>query len=83
MSTSTFWIEFLTIGEGRSVTEALAAARGVVEGAAAAKIAARLAVRHGVDMPIVAAVKAIVADGASPQQEIARLLARPVGTEIR
>ena len=73
----------LAIGEGRSVAEALAAARGVVEGAAAAKIAAGLAVRHGVDMPLVAAVKAIVADGASPQQEIARLLARPVGTEIR
>jgi glycerol-3-phosphate dehydrogenase len=38
---------------------------------------------HGIDMPIVAAVHAIVDNGAEPDAEIAKLLARPVGQEIR
>lgn len=71
------------VGEGHSPAAAIAGARGVVEGAATAKIAAALAIRHGVDMPIVAAVKAIIEDGVKPEIEIARLLARPAGTEIR
>lgn len=73
----------LAVGAGKSPAEALAEARGVVEGASTAKIAATLAERHGVDMPIIAAVKAIIEDGVKPEIEIARLLARPVGTEIR
>ncbi|MFO1123010.1 MAG: NAD(P)H-dependent glycerol-3-phosphate dehydrogenase [Hyphomicrobiales bacterium] len=71
------------VGEGRSVAEALALARGVVEGAATVKIAHALAHRHGIDMPIVDAVHAIVDDRAQPAEEIARLLARPAGKEIR
>jgi glycerol-3-phosphate dehydrogenase (NAD(P)+) len=73
----------LAIGEGRSVKEALAASKGVVEGASTVKIAHALAEKHGVDMPIVAAVHAIVDSGAAPDTEIAKLLARPVGREIR
>ena len=73
----------LAIGEVASVARALAQSRGVVEGATTVKIAHELAQRHGVDMPIVAAVHAIVDQGASPEQEIARLLARPAGREIR
>ena len=73
----------LSIGEGKTIAEALAGARGVVEGATTATVAAALASRHGVDMPIVNAVHSILDKGASPEQEIARLLARPVGTEIR
>ncbi len=73
----------LAVGAGKSAAEALAEARGVVEGASTAKIAAALAERHGIDMPIVAAVKTIIEDGVKPEVEIARLLARPVGTEIR
>lgn len=71
------------IGEGRSVAEALALSRGVVEGAATVRIARQLAQRHGIDMPIVESVHAIVDEGARPEEEIARLLARPAGTEIR
>jgi glycerol-3-phosphate dehydrogenase (NAD(P)+) len=73
----------LAIGEGKSVQQALAQSRGVVEGASTAAVAARLAKQHGVDMPIVAAVHAIVDSGAKPEQAIAALLARPVGAEIR
>lgn len=71
------------IGQGSSVSAALAASRGVVEGAHTARIAQALATRHEVDMPIVAAVSAIIDHGAEPAQEIARLLARPVREEIR
>jgi len=73
----------LAIGEGSSVADALAASRGVVEGAYTAKVAHDLAVLNEVDMPIVATVSAIVDQGADPTQEIARLLARPVREEIR
>jgi glycerol-3-phosphate dehydrogenase (NAD(P)+) len=71
------------VGEGRSVAEALALSKGVVEGAATVKIAHALAHRHGIDMPIVDAVHAIVDDRARPDEEIARLLARPAGKENR
>jgi glycerol-3-phosphate dehydrogenase (NAD(P)+) len=73
----------LAIGQGTPVGAALAEARGVVEGAHTARVAQALAVRHEVDMPIVAAVSAIIDQGAEPAQEIARLLARPVREEIR
>ena len=71
------------IGVGVSVAAALAQARGVVEGAFTVKIAHALARRHGVDMPIVDAVHAVVDEGAAPEEEIARLLSRPLGPEIR
>ena len=71
------------LGEGKSVAAALAQSRGVVEGAATVKIAQALARQHGVDLPIVDAVHAIVDEGVAPDQEIARLLSRPLGPEIR
>jgi glycerol-3-phosphate dehydrogenase (NAD(P)+) len=71
------------IGQGSSVAEALGSSRGVVEGAYTAGVAHSLAVLNEVDMPIVAAVSAIIDQGAEPAQEIARLLARPVREEIR
>ncbi len=71
------------IGGGASVADALANARGVVEGAYTVKIAHELARKHGVDMPIVDGVHAIVDSQAEPRDVIAKLLARPVGREIR
>lgn len=71
------------LGEGVSVNDALARSRGVVEGASTVNVAHRLALAHGVEMPIVAAVHAIVDGGAKPEDEIARLLARPAGAEHR
>ncbi|MCB1379644.1 MAG: NAD(P)-dependent glycerol-3-phosphate dehydrogenase [Alphaproteobacteria bacterium] len=71
------------IGEGKPVSAALASSKGVVEGAFTVRIAATLARKYAVDMPIVDAVHAIVDGGAAPDQEIARLLARPAGQETR
>ena len=71
------------LGEGKTVEQALSQSRGVVEGAATVRIAQALARRLGVEMPIVDAVHAIVDEGQPPDQEIARLLARPLRAEIR
>ncbi len=72
----------LALGEGETVAEALAQARGTVEGVATAKIVARLAVLQNVDMPICTSVHAIIDGGSNPEEEIARLLARPVNPEF-
>jgi glycerol-3-phosphate dehydrogenase (NAD(P)+) len=64
------------------VAEALASVSGVVEGAATAAIAAKLASDHGLDMPIVNAVHAIIDGGASPGDEIAKLMQRPLRPEF-
>jgi glycerol-3-phosphate dehydrogenase (NAD(P)+) len=69
------------IGEGKTAVQALALSKGVVEGAFTVKIAQALARKHGVDMPIVDAVHAIVDENATPEEEIARLLARPLKIE--
>ena len=73
----------LAIGEGRTAADAMAASRGVVEGAFTAAIAVKLARQNGVDMPIAEAVDAIINRGSDPETEIARLLARPSGLEHR
>lgn len=70
------------LGEGKSVAEALAPARGTIEGMATAKIVARLAVLQNVDMPICASVHAVIDGGSKPEEEISRLLARPVNPEF-
>ncbi len=72
----------LALGKGQTSSEALAQAAGVVEGAYTAQIAAKLALQLGADMPIVNAVNAIIDGTSNPDEEIAKLLARPVGTEF-
>lgn len=71
------------LGKGAAVAEALALSRGVVEGASTVRVAQALARRLAVEMPIVDAVHAIVDEGSSPEEEIARLLSRPLQPEIR
>jgi glycerol-3-phosphate dehydrogenase (NAD(P)+) len=73
----------LNIGKGLSTAQAIALSQGVVEGAYTASIASKLAQRHDVEMPIVDAVAAIIDGRSNPRDEIARLLSRPVGTELK
>jgi glycerol-3-phosphate dehydrogenase (NAD(P)+) len=73
----------LALGQGQSVAEALGSAKGVVEGAFTAGIAAKLSRQHHVEMPIVDAVTAIVDHGSKPGDEVKKLLARPLGTEFK
>jgi glycerol-3-phosphate dehydrogenase (NAD(P)+) len=72
----------LKLGEGKSAADAEAQVKGTVEGIATAKIVARLAKLQNIDMPISAAVDAVIDGGSNPEEEIARLLARPVNPEF-
>lgn len=69
------------LGEGLSVEEAAAASRGVAEGAKSARAVLDLAAAHGVEMPITAAVVAVVEGAASVQDVTDELLARPRKSE--
>lgn len=69
------------LGRGRSLEEVLGARTAVTEGAHSAQIATRLAERHGIDMPICAAVAAVVSGVSSVDEQIARLLNRPLKDE--
>ena len=69
------------LGEGMSAADALANRTTVAEGAFTAPVLAAIAARRGIDMPIVAAVCALL-DGSAPARDVvARLLARPLRAE--
>ncbi|TMJ15512.1 MAG: NAD(P)-dependent glycerol-3-phosphate dehydrogenase [Alphaproteobacteria bacterium] len=69
------------LGEGRSAPELLADRRTIAEGAFTAPVLQRAAKEAGVDMPIVAAVCALLAGEASVDQVVERLLSRPLRSE--
>jgi glycerol-3-phosphate dehydrogenase (NAD(P)+) len=67
----------VALGQGRSLDGALAGRRSVVEGVASAASIAALATRLRVEMPIVAAVNAVLHHGMAIEPMIDSLLARP------
>ncbi|MBA3676122.1 MAG: NAD(P)-dependent glycerol-3-phosphate dehydrogenase [Sphingosinicella sp.] len=69
------------LGEGRKADELLADRKTVAEGAFTAPVLNRAAREAGVDMPIVAAVCALLAGEASVEKVVERLLARPLKSE--
>jgi glycerol-3-phosphate dehydrogenase (NAD(P)+) len=69
------------VGKGRTVDEALAGKRTVAEGVHTTRSALALAARHGVEMPIVAAVAGILFEGQSPEQGIRALMQRELRQE--
>jgi glycerol-3-phosphate dehydrogenase (NAD(P)+) len=69
------------LGEGKSLAEILGTRRSIAEGVASAAAIGALARRLGVDMPIVAAVDAILHHAADIDETIAGLLARPFRAE--
>ena len=54
----------------------------MAEGAATAPVLAEAAAKLGVDMPIVAAVNALLADKVSVDEVVERLLSRPLKAEL-
>lgn len=70
------------IGSGVAAKDAIAATKGTVEGAYTAQVAVELARQNGIDMPIISAVHAILDQNSSPEDEINRLLARSLKSEI-
>ena len=69
------------LGEGRSAAQLLADRRTVAEGAFTAPVLERAAGQAGVDMPIVAAVCALLAGEAGVDEVVGRLLSRPLRSE--
>ena len=69
------------IGEGARPADLLADRKTVAEGASTAPVLKRAADGLGVDMPIVAAVCALLAEEASVEEIVGRLLARPLRSE--
>lgn len=69
------------LGQGQTVAEALAGKRSVAEGAGTAPALAELAQTLGVDMPICAAVDAILSGRVGVGDAIGVLLARPFRAE--
>ena len=67
----------VALGEGRSLAAILAERRSVAEGVTSAAAALALAGRLGVEMPITAAIDAILHRGAAIDDAIAELLSRP------
>lgn len=70
------------LGEGRSAADLLADRRTVAEGAFTAPVLLRAAAEAGVDMPIVAAVCALLAGETEVDEVVGQLLARPLKSEI-
>lgn len=66
----------LAIGRGQTATAAFAAIGQVVEGAATAREALRLAQKHGVEMPITEQVDQVLHHGQNPRRAVEILLAR-------
>ena len=71
----------VALGRGAGAAEALAAGRGVVEGAASAAAITGLAARLGVDMPIARAVDSVLHRGADIDAAVRGLLERPFRAE--
>ncbi|MFN0010361.1 MAG: NAD(P)H-dependent glycerol-3-phosphate dehydrogenase [Phycisphaerales bacterium] len=64
------------LGRGQTLEQALRASRHVVEGVATTRSVADLARKHKVEMPITAAVYAILFDGLDPIEAIGTLMTR-------
>lgn len=71
----------IALGEGKNLNEIQAGRRSVAEGVFTAKALHHLCARLEIEMPIAAAVHAILHEGAAIDQTIAALLARPLKTE--
>jgi glycerol-3-phosphate dehydrogenase (NAD(P)+) len=71
----------LLLAQGKSVAEAIAEIRQVVEGVKAAPEVLRLARRLGVDMPITDAVSRVIKGEISPVQAVRLLATRPQKAE--
>lgn len=71
----------IALGEGRKLDSILASRRSVAEGVSSAAACVDLARKLGIEMPISAAVEAILHQGADVDREIEALLARPFKPE--
>jgi len=69
------------LGSGRTVAEAQQEVRQTTEGVKSCESVLELARRHGVEMPLVETVVAVVHEGRSPREMLAALMARSAKSE--
>ncbi|HXR73467.1 NAD(P)H-dependent glycerol-3-phosphate dehydrogenase [Actinocrinis sp.] len=69
------------LGGGRTVAEAQQEVRQTTEGVKSCESVLELARRHGVEMPLVETVVAVVHEGRSPREMLAALMARSAKSE--
>lgn len=69
------------LGQGRTLADIMAERKSVAEGVHTAAAAVALAARHGVELPICAAVHRILDEGAGIESEMTGLLSRPLRQE--
>ena len=72
----------LLLGQGVAPQEAIKQVGMVVEGINALPAAMKLAEKYKVEMPLAAAVNAVVNEGADPKDAVAKLMSRDQTTEI-
>ena len=72
----------LALAKGASVEEAMAGIDGVVEGAVTARAVPVLAQKYGVELPICAALYAVLYDGLAPETAVRELMARASRPEM-
>ncbi|MDR3425178.1 MAG: NAD(P)-dependent glycerol-3-phosphate dehydrogenase [Alphaproteobacteria bacterium] len=70
-----------SLGQGRDLIEILATRKGVTEGISTAVAALGLARRHGIEMPVTAAVDLILREKTGIDESITALLSRPLRNE--
>ena len=71
----------VALGEGRALADVLGERNSVAEGVYTASAATALAARIGIEMPIAAAIDAVLNQGTGIDTVIEALLARPLRTE--
>jgi glycerol-3-phosphate dehydrogenase (NAD(P)+) len=71
----------IELAKGRPLDAILGERRSVAEGVFSAEAVVALASRHGVEMPITAAVHAVLSRGVTPAEAIEDLLSRPLKPE--
>ncbi len=71
----------VALGQGSSLADIMSSRRTVSEGVHSAQEVVELAQKHGIEMPVSEAVTAIAAGKSTADEQITRLLARPVGSE--
>ena len=72
----------IEIGKGKSLEEALAAVKMVVEGVRTTRAAHRLALRHQVEMPITGQIHQVLFAGLSPRTAVMNLMTRERRCEL-
>ncbi len=72
----------LTLAGGMTLSQALAASEGVVEGAVTARAVPALARRFGVEMPICQALYEVLYEAKAPDRAVQELMARAAKAEV-